>query len=112
MFKGIGDLGKLMQQAQDMQSKMAEMQDQLSELEVTGRSGGDLVSITLSAKGEMRGVQIDDSLMVAEDKEVLEDLIKAAYNDAKTKAEAAAAEEMAKITEGLPLPPGYKMPMG
>ncbi len=112
MLKGLGDMGKLMQQAQEMQSKITEMQDQLGDLEVTGASGGGLVSVTLSARGEMRGLRIDDSLMKVDDKEVMEDLVKAAHNDAKLKAEARAAEEMQKIAAGLPLPPGFKMPMG
>lgn len=104
------NLGQLMKQAQQMQSKMTEMQEKLGELEVSGSSGGGMVTVTLNGKGEMRGVKIDKSLVDPEDVEVLEDLIVAAHNDAKGKAEAAMQEEMQKVTGGMQLPPGMKLP--
>jgi len=99
-----------MKQAQEMQSKMAEAQASLENLEVIGQSGGGMVEVKLSAKGTMKGLTIDASLMTADDREILEDLIVAAHNDAKTKSETVLAEEMKKITGGLTLPPGMKMP--
>jgi len=110
MFKGLGDMGKLMQQAQEMQSKMAEAQAKLEDITVEGESGAGLVKATASAKGQVVGLTIDPSLFKPEDKEVVEDLIVAAIKDAQEKAQAAAAEEMGKVTEGLPLPPGMKLP--
>lgn len=104
------NLGQMMKQAQQMQAKMQEMQDKLAAIEVTGVSGGGLVSVTLNGKGEMRGVKIDRSLFSADDAEVVEDLIVAAFNDAKVKVEAHMAEEMSKITGGLNLPPGMTLP--
>ncbi|EKV32523.1 hypothetical protein co-occurring with RecR [Caenispirillum salinarum AK4] len=104
------NLGQLMKQAQQMQSKMTEMQEKLGELEVAGTSGGGMVTVTLNGKGEMRGVKIDKSLIDPEDVEVLEDLIVAAHNDAKGKAEEAMQEEMQKVTGGMQLPPGMKLP--
>ena len=104
------DLSKLMKQAQELQSKMADMQEQLAAMEIDGTSGGGMVTVTLNGKGEMRRAQIDPSLLNADDKEVLEDLIVAAQNDAKKKVEAHAAEEMQALTGGLPLPPGMKLP--
>ncbi|WP_404380959.1 YbaB/EbfC family nucleoid-associated protein [Caenispirillum salinarum] len=104
------NLGQLMKQAQQMQSKMTEMQEKLGELEVAGTSGGGMVTVTLNGKGEMRGVKIDKSLVDPEDVEVLEDLIVAAHTDAKGKAEAAMQEEMQKVTGGMQLPPGMKLP--
>jgi DNA-binding YbaB/EbfC family protein len=104
------NLGQLMKQAQQMQSKMTEMQEKLGELEVSGTSGGGMVTVTLNGKGEMRGVKLDKSLVDPEDIEVLEDLIVAAHNDAKGKAEAAMQDEMQKVTGGLQLPPGMKLP--
>lgn len=104
------NLGNLMKQAQQMQGKMAEMQAKLSELEVTGASGGGMLQVRLNGKFELKGIKIDPSLVSADDVEVLEDLIVAAFNDAKVKAEAAMQEEMAKVTGGLNLPAGFKMP--
>lgn len=104
------NLGNLMKQAQQMQTKMAEMQAKMQELEVTGASGGGMLQITLNGKTELKGIKIDKALVDPNDVEVLEDLIVAAFNDAKTKAEAAMADEMAKITGGLNLPPGMKLP--
>ncbi len=104
------NLGALMKQAQEMQARMQEAQATLAAIEVTGAAGGGLVQITLNGKGEARGVKIDPSLMKPGEAEVLEDLITAALNDAKGKVEARAAEEMQKITGGLKLPPGMKLP--
>ena len=104
------NLGQLMKQAQAMQSKMAEMQAQLEAVEMTGASGGGMVQVTLNGKGEMRRVKIDKSLMVADETEVLEDLIVAATNDAKGRVEAHLQQEMSKLTGGLNLPPGLKLP--
>ncbi|MEW5726669.1 MAG: YbaB/EbfC family nucleoid-associated protein [Pseudomonadota bacterium] len=104
------NLGNLMKQAQQMQAKMAEMQEKLQQMEVTGASGAGMLQVTLNGKFELKGIKIDKSLVDPEDVEVLEDLIVAAFNDAKAKAEASMAEEMAKITGGLNLPPGFKLP--
>lgn len=104
------NLGNLLKQAQQMQTRMAEVQERLAATEIEGRSGGGLVVVTLSGKGDMRRVQIDPSLMSAEDKEVVEDLVVAAHADAKVKVEAFSQEEMGKLTGGLDLPPGFKMP--
>ena len=104
------NLGDMMKQAQQMQAKMAEMQTKLEGVEITGTSGGGLVTVTLSGKGEMRGIKIDHSLVDPDDVEVLEDLITAGFNDAKAKLEVRLAEEMAKITGGLNLPPGIQLP--
>ena len=104
------NLGDMMKKAQEMQAKMADMQVKLEAVEITGASGGGLVTVTLSGKGEVRGVKIDPSLAGPDEVEVLEDLIAAGFNDAKTKLDARLAEEMAKITGGLQLPPGMQLP--
>lgn len=104
------NLGNLMKQAQEMQARMQEMQERLAEFEVSGSAGAGMVGVTLNGKGEMRKVTIDPSLFNAEDSEVVEDLVVAAFNDAKGKVEAHAQEEMSKITGGLNLPPGMKLP--
>ncbi len=104
------NLGQMMQQAQEMQAKLAEMQERLAEVEVTGASGGGMIQVTLNGKGEMRKVEIDPALMDPNEVEVLEDLIVAATNDAKVKAEAQAAQRMSELTGGLNLPPGFKLP--
>ncbi len=110
MLKGLGDMGKLMKQAQEMQSKMAEAQERLDEITVEGEAGAGMVTATATAKGTLTGLTIDPSLFNPEDKEVVEDLILAAIKDAQTKAAETSQEEMAKLTEGLPLPPGMKFP--
>ncbi|RMF37917.1 MAG: YbaB/EbfC family nucleoid-associated protein [Alphaproteobacteria bacterium] len=113
MLKGLGQLGdmaKLMKQAQEMQSKMAEAQARLDEIEVEGSAGAGMVRAWVSAKGTMKRLQIDPSLFTAEDREVVEDLVVAAVREAQEKAGEAAASEMAKVTEGLGLPPGLKLP--
>ena len=104
------NLGQLMKQAQEMQGKVQEMQERLSALEVTGRSGGGMVEVVLTGKGEARKVTIDRALVDPAETEVLEDLLVAAINDARGKAEQVAQERMAELTKGLPLPPGMKLP--
>lgn len=104
------NLAGLMKQAQEMQEKMGEMQERLSDIEVEGSSGAGLVKVTLSGKSEMRGIKIDPTLMKADEAEVLEDLIVAATNDARNRVETQMQEEMSKVTGGLQLPPGFKMP--
>lgn len=110
MFKGLGDMGKLMKQAQEMQEKLAEAQERVQAMEAEGASGGGMVRARVNGKGELRAVSIDPSLVQPDDREVLEDLIVAAVNDAQGKAQEMAQAEMAKLTEGLPLPPGMKLP--
>jgi DNA-binding YbaB/EbfC family protein len=103
-------LDDIMKMADAAQAQLAQAQDNLDKVEVEGASGGGLVKIKATAKGRILGVSIDDSLMVASEKAMLEDLIVAALNDARGKADAAANEQMKSMTEGLPLPPGFKMP--
>jgi len=104
------NLGQMMKQAQEMQAKMGEMQERMDQTEVTGQSAGGMIEITLNGKGEMRGLKIDPSLIKSDEAEVLEDLIVAAHNDAKTRVEAKVQGEMADLTGGLNLPPGFKLP--
>ncbi len=104
------NLGQMMKQAQEIQTKMSEVQDGLGRVEITGAAGGGMVEVTLNGKGEMRGLAIDPSLMTPAEREVLEDLIVAAHNDAKAKVERHVSEEMSKLTGGLKLPPGMKLP--
>jgi len=104
------NLGEMMRQAQQMQQRMEEMQARLAEAEATGRSGGGMVQVTLDGKGGAKRVSIDPALAVPGEIEVLEDLLVAAFADAKAKVDAHAAEEMAKLTGGLKLPPGMKLP--
>ena len=104
------NLGEMMKQVQAMQSRMAEMQAKLEQSTVTGQSGGGLVKVTLTGKGAMTRLEIDPSLMKADEKDILEDLIIAAHSDAKAKSEAMMAEQMKDLTGGLPLPPGLKLP--
>ena len=103
------DLMKMMKQVQDIQGRMQQMQEELAALQVEGRSGGGLVRVTLNGKMEARAVKLDPSLVKPEDTEMLEDLILAAFQDAKAKAEAALQEKMQEVTGGLPLPPGLKL---
>jgi DNA-binding YbaB/EbfC family protein len=107
---GLGDMAKLMKQAQEMQSKVTEMQEQLATMTVTGESGAGLVKATATAKGELTALDIDPSIFNEDDKEVVEDLILAAIKDAQAKAQEMSQEEMGKLTEGMGLPPGMKMP--
>jgi DNA-binding YbaB/EbfC family protein len=104
------NIGQLMKQAQEMQAKMAEMQSQLEALELTGASGGGMVQMTLNGKGDLKQIKIDKTLLVPEEVEVLEDLIVAAFNDARAKVSAHAEQEMQKLTGGLQLPGGMKLP--
>jgi DNA-binding YbaB/EbfC family protein len=104
------DIMNMMKAAGEMKAKMEAMQAELAELVVEGRSGGGMVAVSLSGKGDMRGIKIDPSLLKPEDAEMVEDLIIAAYADAKGKSEAEAQRKMAEVTAGLPLPPGMKLP--
>jgi DNA-binding YbaB/EbfC family protein len=108
------DMNELMKAAQEaaqnIQSQMADAQASLDKIEVEGAAGGGLVKIRATAKGRILGVEIDESLLAPSEKQMLEDLIAAAINDARTKADAAGNAEMSKVSAGLPLPPGFKMP--
>jgi DNA-binding YbaB/EbfC family protein len=104
------NLGQMMKQVQDMQSRMAEMQEKLAALEITGSAGGGMVQATLNGKNELRRIKIDPVLAKADEVEVLEDLVVAAVNDAKAKVDAKLQDEMSKFTGGLQLPPGFKLP--
>jgi nucleoid-associated protein EbfC len=99
----------LMKQASELKSKMEAMQAELDRLEVEGSSGGGLVAVKLSGKGDLRGARIDDSLLKPDQKEIVEDLLVAAHADAKRKLETMLAEKMQALTGGLPLPPGLKL---
>jgi nucleoid-associated protein EbfC len=105
----LGDMMGLMKQAAQLQSKMQEMQAELDRIEVEGTAGGGMVTVKLTAKGELKGVKVDDSLMKAEEKEILEDLLVAAHADGRRKAETVMQEKMKSLTGGLPLPPGMKL---
>ena len=104
------NIGKMMRQVQDMQAKMADMQSRLGDVEVTGQAGGGMVTVTMNGKAEMRRIIIDPKLLDVSEKEMLEDLIVAATNYAKAKAEAHIAGETEKMMGGLQLPPGVKLP--
>lgn len=103
------DLMGMMKQVQDMQAKMQQMQQELADMEVVGQSGAGMVTVTLNGKGEMRGLKIDPSLMKPEEAEIVEDLIIAAAQDAKSKVDAAGQEKMQQVAGGLPIPPGLKL---
>ncbi len=100
----------IMKAAQNVQQQMAESQAKLDRIEVEGQSGGGMVKVRATAKGRIVKVDIDESLIVPDDREMLEDLIAAAFNDARAKADAAGQAEMEKMTSGLQLPPGFKLP--
>lgn len=104
-----GGMGNMMKQVQQMQENMAKMQAKLAEIEVEGASGAGMVKVTMTCKHDVRRVVIDPSLMT-DDREMLEDLVAAAVNDAVRKVEATVQEKMAGVTAGLPIPPGMKMP--
>ena len=104
------NLGQLMKQAQAMQTKMAEMQAQLEAVEMTGMAGGGMVQLTLNGKGDVKRVKIDKVVVDPAEVEVLEDLLVAAFNDARAKVDAHAQSEMQKLTGGLALPGGLKLP--
>jgi DNA-binding YbaB/EbfC family protein len=105
----MADFLGLMRQASELKSKMEAMQAELDHIEVEGTAGGGMVTVTMTAKGEVKAVRIDPSLFKPEEKEVAEDLIVTAHADARRKAEAALQEKMSAITSGLPLPPGMKL---
>ena len=103
-------LDELMKAAQSVQEQMAKAQAQLDTIEVEGASGGGLIKVRASARGRIIGIVIDPSLLTIDSKEMLEDLVVAAFNDAKAKADQAGSAEMNKLTAGMPLPPGFKLP--
>jgi DNA-binding YbaB/EbfC family protein len=104
------NLGQMMRQAQEMQERLAQMQASLGELQVTGTAGGGMVEVTVTGKTEAKRVKIDPSLFNGNEVGVLEDLMVAAFNDARAKVEVQMAERMSELTGGLPLPPGFKLP--
>jgi nucleoid-associated protein EbfC len=104
------DLNEILQMAQNAQAELQKAQDNLDKVEVEGASGGGLVTVRATAKGRVLGIAIDDSLLQPGEKGMLEDLIAAAFNDAKAKADAAAAQELNKMSSALPMPPGFKLP--
>jgi DNA-binding YbaB/EbfC family protein len=104
------NFGQLLKQAQEMQSKVTEMQAQLEAVEMSGASGAGMVSVTLNGKGDLKAIKLDKTLLDPNEVEVLEDLIMAAFSDARQKVAAYGADEMQKLTGGLPLPPGFKLP--
>ncbi len=103
-------LEDIMAMAQNVQAELTKAQANLDTIEVEGASGGGLVKVRASAKGRILGVDIDESLLAPSEKGMLEDLVAAAFNDARTKADAASATEMSKMTSGMALPPGFKLP--
>jgi DNA-binding YbaB/EbfC family protein len=103
------NFSNMMKQAQEMQGRIQEMQGRLDTLEVKGTSGAGLVTVTLNGKGDMKGLDIDPSMVKPDEAEILEDLIVAAHNDAKTKMEAMLQDKMKDLTGGLPIPPGMKL---
>ncbi len=105
------DLGAMMKQVQEMQTRMQEMQAKLETMEIEGRAGGGLVCVVLSGKGALKSLTIDDSLMKPEEREILEDLIIAAHAEARARMEDKLAAEMKEVTGGLPLPPGFQLPV-
>ncbi|MCF6315470.1 MAG: YbaB/EbfC family nucleoid-associated protein [Marinosulfonomonas sp.] len=110
MFKGMGDMAKMMQTAKDMQEKMGALQEEMSSITVVGESGAGLVKATATAKGELTALEIDPSIFHPDEKEVVEDLILAAIKDAQAKAAERSQREMSKLTEGLGLPADMKLP--
>ena len=104
------NLGQIMKQAQEMQTKMAEMQENLVNVEITGESAAGMVTVTLTGKGGMVRVKVDPTLINPNDAEVMEDLIVAAHNDARAKVDARMEEETSKMMGGIQLPPGMKLP--
>ncbi len=108
----MADFMGMMKQAAQLQSKMQELQAELDQIEVSGNAGGGLVTVRLTAKGELKGIAVDDSLMQPSEKEILEDLLVAAHGDARRKAEVLLQEKMQSLTGGLKLPPGMPNPFG
>ncbi|PKH21387.1 YbaB/EbfC family nucleoid-associated protein [Enterobacterales bacterium CwR94] len=109
MFGGKGGLGNLMKQAQQMQDKMAKVQEEIAAMEVTGESGAGLVKVTINGAHNCRRVEVDPSLL-EDDKDMLEDLIAAAFNDAARRIAESQQEKMSSVSSGMQLPPGFKMP--
>ena len=107
---GLGDMAGMMKKAQEMQVKLAQLQEELASRTVTGESGAGLVRATATAKGELTGLTIDPSIFVASEKEIAEDLILAAIKDAQARAAQLTADEMARLTESFGIPPGMKLP--
>jgi len=110
MFKGMGDMAKMMKTAKDMQEKMGALQEEMGSITVVGESGAGLVRATATAKGELTALDIDPSIFHPDEKEVVEDLILAAIKDAQAKASERSQQEMSKLTEGLGLPADMKLP--
>ncbi len=110
MFKGLGDMAGLMKQAKEMQSKMEDAQAKLDEIEVVGEAGAGMVKVRVTAKGNVVGLEVDPTLFNPDDKEVVEDLIVAAIKDGQIKAATKSQEEMGKVTQGMNLPEGMKLP--
>lgn len=106
----MNSIEDIMAMAQNVQAELTKAQDGLDRIEVEGAAGGGLVKVRASAKGRIIGIEIDPSLLQPGEKQMVEDLVVAAFNDAKAKADAASGAEMAKMTSGLPLPPGFKLP--
>ena len=104
------NIGQLMKQAQEMQTKMKEMQERLADIEITGSSGAGMVTVIMNGQSEVCSVKIDPKLLNGEETEIVEDLIVAAFTDAKGKVETRAADEMSKLTGGLDLPSGFNLP--
>ena len=104
------DLNDILAMAQNVQNELSKAQENLDTIDVEGAAGGGLVKVRASAKGRIVAVTIDESLLQPSEKQMLEDLVAAALNDARAKADAASSAEMAKMTSGLPLPPGFKLP--
>ena len=110
MFGGKGGMGNLMKQAQQMQDRMQKVQEEIATTEVTGESGAGLVKVTITGSHSVRRVEIDPSLMEEDEKDMLEDLIAAAFNDASRRIEETQKDKMAGVTGGMQMPPGFKMP--
>lgn len=108
---GLGDMAKMMKAAQEMQEKLAQMQQDLARLTVTGESGAGLVKVTATAKGEVTSLDVDPSILVASEKQVVEDLILAAIHDAQARAQVAAQRETQRLAESMGLPPGMNLPV-
>lgn len=104
------NLGNILKQAQNIQARMGEVQEELRDMEIEGQAGGGMVKAVLNGKGEMRALKIDPAIVDKDDVGVLEDLIVAAVNDARVRADAVSQEKMSALTAGLPLPPGMKLP--
>ena len=105
------NIQKLMKQAQEVQNRINEMQAKLADVEVEGKAGGGMVSVTINGKGDVKKVNIDSKILNPDEKEVVEDLIVAAFNDAKTKVDSQFSDSINNIAGGLPLPPGFKLPV-